>query len=78
MRKLIVFAALTAMVAAPAALAKERNIALAGKPAATKAGKAASSACRGGLARKPFPDWPPTPYNSRHSSFVMPGPVTLA
>jgi len=40
MRKLIVFAALTAMVAAPAALAKERNIALAGKPAATKAGKA--------------------------------------
>ena len=40
MRKLIAFAALTAVVAAPAALAKERNIALAGKPARTTAGKA--------------------------------------
>ena len=40
MRKLIAFAALTAVVAAPAALAKERNIALTGKPTATKAGKA--------------------------------------
>jgi hypothetical protein len=40
MRKLIAFAALAAVVAAPAALAKERNIALAGKPARTTAGKA--------------------------------------
>ena len=40
MRKLIAFAALTAVVAAPAALAKERNIALAGKPSRTTAGKA--------------------------------------
>jgi hypothetical protein len=40
MRKLMAFAALAAVVAAPAALAKERNIALAGKPARTTAGKA--------------------------------------
>jgi hypothetical protein len=40
MRKLIAFAALAAVVAAPAALAKARNIALAGKPARTTAGKA--------------------------------------
>jgi uncharacterized protein (DUF2147 family) len=40
MRKLIVFAVLTAFVSAPAASAKERNVALAGKPASTTAGKA--------------------------------------
>jgi|GraSoiStandDraft_10_1057309.scaffolds.fasta_scaffold630570_2 hypothetical protein len=40
MRKLIVLAVLGAFVAAPAASAKERNIALAGKPTSTSAGKA--------------------------------------
>jgi hypothetical protein len=40
MRKLIAFTALAAVICAPAALAKERNLTLAGKPAATKAGKA--------------------------------------
>jgi hypothetical protein len=40
MRKLIVFTALAAVICTPAALAKERNLTLAGKPAATKAGKA--------------------------------------
>jgi len=40
MRKLVVFAAFAAVVAAPAALAKERNLALAGKPSVTTAGKA--------------------------------------
>src|SRR5262245_9960636 len=40
MRKLIVFAVLAAFVSAPAASAKERNVALSGKPAATTAGKA--------------------------------------
>jgi uncharacterized protein (DUF2147 family) len=40
MRKLIVFTVLAALVTAPAASAKERNVALAGKPAATTAGKA--------------------------------------
>jgi hypothetical protein len=42
MRKLVVFAALAALVAAPAALAKERNLALAGKPSVTTAGKAST------------------------------------
>ena len=40
MRKLVVFAAFAALVTAPAALAKERNLALAGKPSVTTAGKA--------------------------------------
>ena len=40
MRKLVVFAAFAALVAAPAALAKERNLALTGKPSVTTAGKA--------------------------------------
>jgi hypothetical protein len=40
MRKLIALAALAALVSAPAALAKERNIALMGVPAAPTAGKA--------------------------------------
>ena len=40
MRKLIVFTALTALICVPAALAKERNLTLAGKPSVTKAGKA--------------------------------------
>jgi hypothetical protein len=39
MQKLIALAALTAFVCAPTALAKDRNVALAGKPTATKAGK---------------------------------------
>ena len=40
MRKLVAFAALAALVAAPAAIAKERNLALTGKPSVTSAGKA--------------------------------------
>jgi hypothetical protein len=40
MRKLIVLALLTAFRTAPAALAKERNVALAGKPSVAKAGQA--------------------------------------
>jgi hypothetical protein len=40
MRKLVAFAALAALVAAPAAIAKERNLALTGKPSITTAGKA--------------------------------------
>jgi hypothetical protein len=40
MRKLVVLAALAALVSAPAAIAKERNLALAGKPSVTTAGKA--------------------------------------
>jgi hypothetical protein len=40
MRKLIIFTALVALVCVPAALAKERNIALTGKPSAAKAGQA--------------------------------------
>jgi hypothetical protein len=40
MRKLVVLAALAALVAVPAALAKERNVALTGVPTAPKAGKA--------------------------------------
>jgi hypothetical protein len=40
MRKLIALAALAALVSVPAALAKERNVALTGVPTAPKAGKA--------------------------------------
>jgi hypothetical protein len=40
MRKLIVFTAVAALVCVPAALAKERNIALTGKPSVAKAGQA--------------------------------------
>jgi hypothetical protein len=40
MQKLIAVAVVAAFATAPAALAKERNIALAGKPAVSKAGKA--------------------------------------
>ena len=40
MRKVVAFAALAALVAAPAAIAKERNLALTGKPSITTAGKA--------------------------------------
>jgi uncharacterized protein (DUF2147 family) len=40
MRKVIVLGVLAAFVMAPAALAKERNVAMAGKPSATTAGKA--------------------------------------
>jgi hypothetical protein len=39
MRKLIVCTALAAVICVPAALAKERNIALAGKPSVAKAGQ---------------------------------------
>jgi len=40
MRRLIVFTALAALISVPAALAKERNIALAGKPSVATAGQA--------------------------------------
>jgi len=40
MRKLIALGVLAAFVAAPTALAKERNIAMAGKPSTAKAGQA--------------------------------------
>jgi hypothetical protein len=40
MRRLIALGVLAAFVAAPSALAKERNIALAGKPSTAKAGQA--------------------------------------
>jgi hypothetical protein len=40
MQKLIAVAAVAACATAPAALAKERNVALAGKPSVAKAGKA--------------------------------------
>src|SRR5258707_2902632 len=42
--------------------------------ACARAHKATQQACSGGPRRKAFPDCQPTPYNSRHSSFVMPGP----
>ena len=54
MRKLIVLGVLAAFVAAPAALAKERNIALAGKPSATKAGVAWTATVR--VTRDKMPD----------------------
>ena len=40
MRKVVAFAALAALVAAPAAIAKERNLALTGKPSVTTVRKA--------------------------------------
>ncbi len=40
MRKLIVLAGVAALVSAPAALAKERNVSMIGAPAAPKAGQA--------------------------------------
>jgi hypothetical protein len=40
MQKLIAVAVVTAFATAPAALAKERNVALTGKPSVAKAGKA--------------------------------------
>jgi len=43
MRKLIAFAAFAALVSAPAAVAKERNLALSGMPAVATAGKAVSA-----------------------------------
>ena len=54
MRKLIVLGVLAAFVSAPAALAKERNIALAGKPSATKAGVAWTATVR--VTRDKMPD----------------------
>jgi hypothetical protein len=46
MRKLIVLGVLAAFVSAPAALAKERNVALAGKPSVAKAGQAWTATVR--------------------------------
>ena len=46
MRKLILLAALAAVVAAPAALAKERNISMIGAPVAPKAGQAWTATLR--------------------------------
>src|SRR5262245_27335711 len=60
MHKLIALAALTAVVAAPAALAKERNIALTGKPAATKAGKAWTATVSVTIDRQPSTGRTPT------------------
>ena len=54
MRKLIVIGVLAAFVSAPAALAKERNVALAGKPSVTKAGQAWTATVR--VTRDTHPD----------------------
>jgi hypothetical protein len=54
MRRLIAFSVLAAFVIAPAALAKERNIALAGKPASTTAGKAWTATVK--VTRDKMPD----------------------
>src|SRR4051794_36517862 len=54
MRKLIVVGVLAALVSAPAALAKERNIALAGKPSVTRAGLAWTATVR--VTRDKMPD----------------------
>jgi hypothetical protein len=60
MNKLIALAALAALVSAPAALAKERNVALSGKPAATTAGKAWTATIRVTVDRMPSPGRTPT------------------
>ena len=60
MRKLIALAALAALVTASAALAKERNVALAGKPAATEAGKAWTATVRVTRDRQPDAGTAPT------------------
>jgi len=54
MRKLIVLGVLAAFVSAPAALAKERNLALAGKPSVTKAGQAWTATVK--VTRDKMPD----------------------
>jgi hypothetical protein len=60
MHKLIALAALAALVTASAALAKERNVALSGKPAATTAGKAWTATVRVTRDRQPDAGTAPT------------------
>jgi hypothetical protein len=60
MRKLIVFTALAALICVPAALAKERNIALAGKPSAAKAGQAWTATISVTIDKKPQAGKAPT------------------
>ena len=60
MRKLIVFTALAAVVFVPAALAKERNIALTGKPAVARAGHAWTATVSVTVDKQPQPGKSPT------------------
>ena len=60
MRKLIVFTALTSLICVPAAFAKERNLALTGKPSVTKAGKAWTATVRVTIDKKPQAGKAPT------------------
>jgi hypothetical protein len=60
MHRLIALTALAALATAPAALAKERNVALAGKPTATKAGKAWTATVRITRDRQPDAGTAPT------------------
>ena len=60
MRKLIVFTALTALICVPAAFAKERNLALTGKPSVTKAGKAWTATVRVTIDKEPQAGKAPT------------------
>jgi hypothetical protein len=60
MHRLIALAVLAALATAPAALAKERNIALTGKPAATTAGKTWTATVRITRDRRPDAGQAPT------------------
>ena len=60
MRKLIVFMALAAVVFVPAAFAKERNIALAGKPSVATAGQAWTATVSITRDKEPQAGKPPT------------------
>jgi hypothetical protein len=60
MNKLIALAALAALAVAPAALAKERNVALSGKPAATTAGKSWTATISVTIDRRPSTGRTPT------------------
>ena len=60
MHKLIALAFLAALATAPAALAKERNIALTGKPSATTAGKAWTATVSVTIDRQPSTGRTPT------------------
>jgi hypothetical protein len=60
MYKLIALALLAAFATAPAALAKERNIALSGKPSATTAGKAWNATVSITVDQQPSTGTPPT------------------
>jgi hypothetical protein len=60
MQKLIAVAAVAACATAPAALAKERNVALAGKPSVAKAGKAWIATVTVTRDRQPDAGQPPT------------------